>query len=123
MGDVLGEPRWSGANSRGETEQRWQDLTVRWDLDSRRVADIDGPTDQSITIDGRQLLPNPDPVSVLLGLDPNPVLCLGFLLFRGIGVAVTGFHDGDEEQKSITVFAEGRWDDCSTHFEPFVGSD
>ena len=33
----------------------------------------------------------------------------GFLIFDDIGVTLTGFHDGAEEDQAITVYAPGRW--------------
>lgn len=34
----------------------------------------------------------------------------GFVLSLKLGVAVTGFHDGDDSQKAIHAFRHGDWD-------------
>ena len=52
-----------------------------------------------------------DPVPLLLQHDPEPVESDGFLVFPVIGVTVTGFHDGDESQRAVTVFRRGHWDE------------
>jgi len=51
-----------------------------------------------------------DPIPLLLQHDPDPVESSGFLVFSGIGVTATGFHDDDFSQRAITVFCRGHWD-------------
>ena len=116
---VLGPPSSVGSNADGESEHCWPHITVRYGTDSGEVVEIAIPTEQSISIGGAPLLPSVDPVSTLLELDRDPVLCLGFLLFLKLGVAITGLHDDDREQSGLTVFPEGRWDDLAAHFEPY----
>ncbi|QGY01984.1 hypothetical protein MMSR116_08910 [Methylobacterium mesophilicum SR1.6/6] len=36
---------------------------------------------------------------------------VGFLVFFSLGIALTGFHDQDEGQKSVSVFKKGVWDE------------
>jgi hypothetical protein len=52
----------------------------------------------------------PDPLPFLLRLDSHPLEIHGFLVFRELGVTVTGYHDDDESQRAITCFVRGRWD-------------
>jgi len=49
-----------------------------------------------------------NPLAVLLRVDPSPFESYGFIIFDKIGIAVTGYHDGDESQRAITVF-KGSW--------------
>lgn len=35
---------------------------------------------------------------------------MGFVIFFPIGIALSGFHDDDPDQKAVVCFAEGRWD-------------
>lgn len=35
----------------------------------------------------------------------------GFLVFFGLGMTLTGFHDRLESDKAVTVFRRGNWDD------------
>ncbi len=37
----------------------------------------------------------------------------GFIVSVKLGLAVTGFHDGDESQRAIHAFRRGDWDDFS----------
>jgi hypothetical protein len=32
---------------------------------------------------------------------------------------MTGFHDDDESQKAVTVFAKGRWDGMKAKFKKY----
>lgn len=52
-----------------------------------------------------------DPLPLFLQHDPAPLETFGFLVFLGLGLTVTGFHDGDTPQRAITVFRHGHWDD------------
>ena len=50
-----------------------------------------------------------NPIAVLLKADPGPFESYGFIIFDGIGVAVTGYHDNAESQRAITVYRKGSW--------------
>jgi hypothetical protein len=54
---------------------------------------------------------HPDPNPLLLRFDLAPWETPGFLIFRRIGVAKTGYHDDDEYQRSLGVYAPGAWDE------------
>lgn len=51
--------------------------------------------------------------------DPDVRESNGFLIFFGLGVALTGFHDGMREQKAITVFSRNhQWIDKRSTMRP-----
>ncbi len=52
----------------------------------------------------------PDPLPYLLCLDSKPLESYGFLVFRELGITVTGYHDDDKNQRAISCFVRGRWD-------------
>jgi hypothetical protein len=58
----------------------------------------------------------------LMACDPQPLTSLGFVVFRNLGIALTGFHDGDESQKAATLFAQGAWDRRATKMKPYVSA-
>ena len=43
-----------------------------------------------------------------LGRDPR--LLLGFVIFYDLGLTLTGFHDGDVDQRGATLFIKGAHD-------------
>jgi hypothetical protein len=65
------------------------------------------------------LLEIPDPISYLRQFDPTPVKCLGSIVFRGLGIRLSGFHDGDESQQAIGVAPKRHWDKYSDDFVSF----
>ena len=52
----------------------------------------------------------PDPLPLFLRRDSQPLEIYGFLIFRELGITVTGYHDDDASQRAITCFVRGRWD-------------
>jgi hypothetical protein len=73
-----------------------------------------GPGGVSLRILGSELWTDanqPDPNPTLLKLDPDPLERVGFLVFTRIGITTTGYHDGDDSQRAITVYPRGTYDD------------
>ena len=69
------------------------------------TAELGGREVLTIGADGPEL-----DLRFLLGLDPQPRLDLGFLVFFGLGVWTTGFHDDDPSQRSFGAFRRGAFD-------------
>jgi hypothetical protein len=46
--------------------------------------------------------------------------CYGFIVFPALGIALTGFHDSDIDDKAITVSIDGSWDDLEEQFVPIT---
>ena len=62
----------------------------------------------------------PDFVRNVCAQDAAPLSGFGILLLRDLGLSVTGF-DGPEEDRAVTVFVKGRWDNALDGMEPFSG--
>lgn len=63
-----------------------------------------------------------DPFDALRGLrdmGAHPLAYLGFIVFPELGLALTGFHDGDVSQKAISLFEYGAWDSRIPKMTPF----
>jgi hypothetical protein len=58
----------------------------------------------------------------LMACDPQPLIYLGFVVFRNLGIALTGFHDDDESQKAATLFPQGAWDKRVPKMKPYVSA-
>lgn len=102
-------PRFSRA-----TRDHFDALSVNYDSDGLSAEFCLFPEKVRVVFDGIVLLGDggvTNPVPVLLDRDPEPVESLGFLVFPGLGVNITGFHDGDESQLAFNVFRRGFWDD------------
>lgn len=57
--------------------------------------------------------PGVDVMKKLRDLDHNPLEKVGVTIFLKLGIAVTGFLNENDDQKSVSVFAEGRWSPAS----------
>lgn len=49
-------------------------------------------------------------MKALRGLDSSPLEKVGVTIFLQLGLSVTGFLHDDGNEKSVTAFAKGRWD-------------
>ena len=45
--------------------------------------------------------------------------CLGFLVFCDLGIALTGFHDDDEDDLAVVAFPRGEWEEFRGKFKQF----
>lgn len=52
--------------------------------------------------------------SKLCKLDGRPKEVVGFIVLLSLGIAFSGFHDGDESQKAVSVFKKGAYE----HLKP-----
>jgi hypothetical protein len=73
------------------------------------------PTD----ICGVDVFSDPGAFSKLCALDGDPREILGFIVLLNLGITMTGFHDGDEGQKAVTVFTRDRWNKFKPDMNPF----
>jgi hypothetical protein len=55
----------------------------------------------------------------LIAEDGDPYIDLGFIVLLKLGMTLTGFHDGDESQKAVTLFERGAWDQELPRLKPF----
>ena len=60
-----------------------------------------------------------DVINFLRGYDNFPEVAVGMVFFLGLGLRLSGFHDGDVRQKAIGVCAAGRWDEFTDDFVPY----
>jgi len=113
---VVGKPNSTSISGRGELEEYRGDITVRYDSETNGVVEISFGPDGGLTLDDQDLYNSGDVTKFLLSKDSSPVDCFGFLLFLDIGLAATGFHDDDEDQRAISIFRRGRWDSMKDNF-------
>jgi len=59
-----------------------------------------------------------DPLAAFWRADPDPREDVGFVIFRSLGVAVSGYHDNDPSQRAISFGARGLWDEHFTKAKP-----
>jgi hypothetical protein len=114
---VLGPPHDSEliADMGEIREQREQAaLQAVYSADNKRLLELGfSPPIAGLEFEGVQLfaVPSDDALRRIIQRDPAPLTDVGFVVFFEFGITMTGFHDGDEAQKAVTVFEKGRWDD------------
>ena len=105
-------------DGKGEVEEDRGNISIRYDDEG--VAEIAFSSGCFLEYDGCNLNKLDNLVQFLMKRDRKPFECLGFLIFKGLGLAISGYHDGDDEQKAITAFKRGRWDSMTEYFSEYV---
>jgi len=67
-----------------------------------------------------QVMPRVNVVRRLAADDPDVKETFSILVFLRLGITLTGFHDGEESNLSVTVFEPGRWDEYVPSMKPFL---
>ena len=116
---LLGAPAVVHTNMLGERDESRGGVGIRYSVADSGVVEVAFVPGEVLFFEERNLLEHPDPVAVLSRSDPTPFEFLGFLVFFGLGVTVTGFHDDDPAQRAVTVFRRGRWDDYRPQMTPY----
>ena len=63
-----------------------------------------------VRFEGQSLFENDEGWRSLVALDGGEEEAVGFLVLRNLGLALSGLHEGEVEQRAITAFEKGRWD-------------
>lgn len=71
-------------------------------------------------MDGLDLFREHEAFQKLLRKDSCPYEYFGFVILLDLGITLTGFHDEDEFQRSVTAFTHGRWDQSKGKFKKLV---
>lgn len=110
----LGKPESTSKNFKKERIDSFSFMSTGYLVDSHVLYHIGfGRQMTAITYQGINFFQdNPDKViDQLMQYDNSPYLHLGFIVFLKLGLTLTGFHDGDTDQKAITVFDKKPWND------------
>jgi hypothetical protein len=83
-----------------------------------------GPGSDRLAYGGVKLfqVPHLEAIQRLVQEDPQVGEVQGFLVFRGLGVTLSGFHGGPKDPLAVTVFERGRWDALVPRMKPFLAA-
>jgi cation diffusion facilitator CzcD-associated flavoprotein CzcO len=115
---VMGRPAMTRKTRGGDIELRFADCAVRLGPDST-VAEIGFSPRTQVTVEGIDVFNDPGSLGKLLARDGEAMESVGIVVLLKLGIALSGFHDGDEDQKSVTLFRRGRWDAARGELVPF----
>ncbi|MEZ6142713.1 MAG: hypothetical protein R3B84_19295 [Zavarzinella sp.] len=68
---------------------------------------------------GVNLLSIADLIDYLRKFDDSPQSAVGVIFFLKLGLSLTGFYVGEEDQKSISLTRADHWDEFLEDFVPF----
>ena len=108
----IGAPQRTDENM-NQREYHYSDFVVRFDSDNQRMCEVTLSPEifEKVEIDQLKLdWSNHSKVfETLCQADGNPFDSVGFIILYKLGIAMTGFHDGNDSQKAITVFRKNSW--------------
>ncbi len=71
-----------------------------------------------VLFEGKSLFDDPSVWRDLVAADNDAREVLGFIVLPNLRLTLTGFHDGDSGQRSISAFEPGRWDRLENEMKP-----
>jgi hypothetical protein len=115
---VLGQAQMKSRTFQKELTYDYEFLNVGFDK-ADRVCHIGFVPGSCVEYDGLSVWTK-EAFNWLCILDGSPKEVVGFVVLLSLGLAFTGFHDGDESQKAVSLFAGGRYDDLKPKMRDFV---
>jgi hypothetical protein len=119
---AIGEPVKVFRNRLGEMDYKYHGFRVALSPKDGTVVEIGLVPEIEVVLDGVNIFSSSDSFEKLVKKDGDPYEHLGFMIFLNLGITMTGFHDNDESQKAVTVFAKGRWDGVKSQFKKYAGA-
>ena len=115
---VLGQPRIKSRNFRKELNYDYDSMNVGFDGEER-LCHIGFVPGAILEYDGDSVWTD-EAFSRLCRIDGNPKEVVGFIVLLTLGIAFTGFHDGEVSQKAVSLFAKGGYDELKPKMKDFV---
>jgi hypothetical protein len=103
-----------------EREEVRGDSYWRYSAEDNVLVEVSFGRLSHLLIHGIDVFADSTSLSRLLALEMTPLESHGFILLNSLGLAITGLHDGDRDQASVTAFIPGRWDKVIVQARPFA---
>jgi hypothetical protein len=111
------EPTISGSRLPKEEVLRYANARVA--MRDGRAVEVSVVPPATVLFGGKSLFDIPSVWRELVAADGDAREVLGFIVLPGLRIALTGFHDGDRGQRSVSAFEPGRWDQLASEMKPF----
>lgn len=118
---AVGDPVKFTKNGLGELDYKYSGFRVALSSKDNTVVEVGLVPETEVVIDGVKIFSSPDSFTKLVKKDGDPYEYVGFVILLNLGITMTGFHDKDESQKAVGVFAKGRWDGVRLQLKKFGG--
>ncbi len=116
---VAGKPTVVSTNRKGEKNHQYDGWSVRYSKELEKVVEFGFTPRTEVIYQDISVFKDVDAFQKIISLDGDAFEYVGFIVLLKLGITLTGFHDGDESQKAITAFAQGRWDHLKEKFRQF----
>lgn len=118
-------PRNRRLNRRGEVDLRFGDFSMRLGADDGRLCEIEFDRMCQVTLADISVFGDQNVLDQIVSLDNQSYEYAGVLVFFGLGLSLSGFHDQNETGKCLSAFCRGYWDAKlgSPKFKPWRRSD
>jgi hypothetical protein len=116
---IMGWPDSRIITRNGELDLRYHTCSLRFSKDIEQLVEIGFFPSADILVDGINLFREPDYYRVLIDKDAGVLEYVGVLFFPYYGITLTGFHDSNASERTITAFVRGRMDHLIEKFQPF----
>ncbi len=116
--NLLGRPIKTHIVAGEKISEFRENLIIDYAEDDETVDEISCPPGCNIVFHDRSIIQD-GIIETLSKFDEMPRELHGIVVFLKLGIAVSGYHDGDDSQKNVTFFKEGCWDSFKEKLKPF----
>jgi hypothetical protein len=117
--NIAGDPFRIRQYPDGESDLVYFNLRVRLSVDER-VVEVQVHPPRDVRLGDVRIFDSPDARKDLVKQDGWAFKFGNQIVLLNLGIALTGFEDDDPTQRSLTVFAKGRWDNPQLRLEEYV---
>lgn len=117
VAQIIGPPDSIDDHNTNELEERRGSVAIRYSNQDFKIVEVSFLPKVQLIYHGVDLFRKNYVIDFLSQYD-RPFEFVGFVVYLGLGLAMTGFHDNDESQKAITVFRRGHWDEFQDRLRP-----
>jgi hypothetical protein len=114
---VVGVPERMLPDAFGNRTESRRGYSVGYDATSGRLNEVVFSKGE-LFFHGVDLFCVTDVVDFLRKYDANPQVAVGMIFFVKLGLRLSGFHDGGEQQQAIGLTTMGHWDEFADDFIP-----
>jgi hypothetical protein len=115
----FGNPTNKRLTSDKEKEYHYDGFIIRFDSEENRFRELTLLPGCQANLDGEAICWDVGYFSKLLAKDGEPKEVFGFILLLNLGIAMSGFHEDDESEKTIHFFRKGDWDEFGSSMKDF----
>jgi hypothetical protein len=114
---MMGEaPSVSGSRLPDEEVLRYENGCIV--MRGGRAVEVSLVPPAKVLFEGKPLFDDPSVWRNLVAADGDAREVLGFIVLPRLRLTMTGFHDGESRQRSISAFQAGRWDRLESEMKP-----